>query len=202
MKILAAGDIHGDVGTARKLAQRAFNEKVDLVVLAGDIMGDDDKLPGVISPFLDKKKKVLFVPGNHESLATADFIADFYGITNLHGYSVKYDHVGIFGCSGNNIGINQISEDEIFTLLKKGFEKIKDSKKTIMVTHVHPKDAKMGRFGHPLVREGSSGVKEALKKFKPDILICSHIHEASGIEEKLGKTLVINVGSEGKIINI
>ena len=81
MKILAAGDIHGDTTTAKKLAKKAEEEKVDLVVLAGDIVGDDEKLPGVISPFLEKKKKVLFVPGNHESLATADFIADFYGIS-------------------------------------------------------------------------------------------------------------------------
>jgi Icc-related predicted phosphoesterase len=33
-------------------------------------------------------------------------------------------------------------------------------------------------------------------------LICSHIHEAAGIEEKLGKTKVINVGTEGKIIEV
>jgi len=69
MKILAAGDIHGDVSTAKKLANKAEKEKVDLVVLAGDIVGDDELLPGVIGPFLNKKKKVLFVPGNHESLA-------------------------------------------------------------------------------------------------------------------------------------
>lgn len=202
MKILAAGDLHGDVSAARKLANKAEKEKVDLVVLAGDIVGDDDLLPGVISPFLDKKKKVLFVPGNHESMATADFIADFYSITNLHGYSVKYENVGIFGCSGNNIGIHQISEEEIFSLLKKGFEKIKDSKKKVMVTHVHPSNTKIGKFGHPLVREGSKGINKAVKQFQPDILICSHVHEASGIEEKLGKTRVINVGSEGKIIEI
>ncbi|MEK6907468.1 MAG: metallophosphoesterase [Nanoarchaeota archaeon] len=202
MKILAAGDLHGDTSAAKALANKAAKEKVDLVVLAGDITGDDDLLPGVISPFLDKNKKVLFVPGNHESMATADFIADFYSITNLHGYSVKYEDVGIFGCSGNNIGINQISEEEIFYLLKKGFEKIKDSKKKVMVTHVHPSNTKMGKFGHPLVREGSKGIRKAVKQFKPDILICSHVHEASGIEEKLGKTKVINVGKEGKIIEI
>ncbi len=202
MKILAAGDLHGDVTTAKKLAKKAFDEKVDLVVLAGDITGDDDKLPGVISPFLDKKQKVLFVPGNHESLATADFIADFYGITNLHGYSVKYENVGIFGCSGNNLGINQLSEEEIFSLLKRGFDKVKDSKRKVMVTHVHPKGAKMGKFGHPIVQEGSQGIRKAIEKFSPDILICSHIHEASGIEERIGKTRVINVGTEGKIIEI
>lgn len=202
MKILAAGDIHGDISVARKLASRAEREKVDLVVLAGDISGDDDLLPGVISPFLEKKKKILFVPGNHESLATADFIADFYGITNLHGYSVRYENIGIFGCSGNNLGIHQISEEEIFRLLERGFDKVKDSKKKVMVTHVHPFGAKMGKLGHPLVRNGSKGITKAIKEFQPDILICSHVHEASGIEEKLGKTKVINVGTEGKIIDI
>jgi|SRR3989344_7595262 len=202
MKILAAGDIHGDILTAKKLADKAYREKVDLVVLAGDIVEDDDKLPGVISPFLDKKKKVLFVPGNHESLATADFIADFYDITNLHGYSIKYHNIGIFGCSGNNIGMHQLSEEEIFSLLKRGFDKVKDSKKTVMVTHVHPSNTKMGKLGHKLVREGSKGVKKAVEQFHPDILICSHVHEAQGIEEKLGKTKVINVGREGKIIEI
>ena len=135
-------------------------------------------------------------------MATADFMADFYGITNLHGYSVKYNDVGIFGCSGNNIGIHQISENEIFSLLKKGFERVKDSTKKVMVTHVHPKGTKMGKLGHPVVREGSRGIRKAVEQFKPDILICSHIHEASGIEEKLGKTKVINVGSEGTIIEI
>ena len=200
MKILAAGDLHGDTTSAKKLAKKAEEEKVDLVVLAGDIIGDDEKLPGVISPFLEKKKRVLFVPGNHESLATADFIADFYGITNLHGYSVKYNHIGIFGCSGSNIGINQISEEEIFNLLKRGFEKVKDSKKRVMVTHVHPSETKMEKFSHFVI--GSTGVRKAVKKFKPDILICSHVHEASGIEEKIGKTKIINVGTEGKIIEI
>lgn len=202
MKILAAGDIHGDVSTAKKLAKKAETEKVDLVVLAGDIMEDDDELPGVISPFLEKKKKVLFVPGNHESLATADFIADFYDITNLHGYSIKYNNVGIFGCSASNIGINKLSEEQIFSLLKKGFEKVRDIKKKVMVTHVHPSGTRMGKLGHPLVKEGSEGVRKAIKQFKPDILICSHVHEASGIEEKLGKTIIFNVGTEGKIIEI
>jgi Icc-related predicted phosphoesterase len=202
MKILAAGDLHGNLLAARALANKAEKEKVDLVILAGDIAGDETLLPGVISPFLEKKKKVLFVPGNHESMATADFIADFYGITNLHGYSVKYENIGIFGCSGNNLGLHQISENEIFTLLKKGFEKVKDMNKKVMVTHVHPSKTKMGKLGHPLVQEGSKGIRKAVEKFKPDVLICSHIHEAGGIEEKIEKTRVINVGAEGNIIEI
>ncbi|MFH1398860.1 MAG: hypothetical protein ABIG95_02005, partial [Candidatus Woesearchaeota archaeon] len=49
---------------------------------------------------------------------------------------------------------------------------------------------------------GSEGVRKAIDEFKPDILLCSHVHEAEGLEEKVGKTRVINVGKQGKIIEI
>ena len=69
-----------------------------------------------------------------------------------------------------------------------------------MVTHVHPSDTKMERFTEFF--PGSTGIRRAVEKFHPDILLCSHVHEAEGIEEKIGNTQVINVGKEGKMIDI
>ena len=200
LKILAAGDIHGDTGLAEKLAQRAEKEKVDLVILCGDLTMMDQSTDNIIGPFVKRKEKVLLIPGNHETVATADFLADLYGVKNIHGYSVKYKDVGLFGCGGANIGLHQLDEDEIYDLLKKGFDKIKYLHKKILVSHVHPKGSKMEKFTN--VFPGSSGVRKAIEKFKPDILLCSHVHEAEGIEEKIGKTKVINVGKKGKIIEI
>ena len=200
MKILAAGDIHGDIDLSRKLAKKAKDENVELVILCGDITFFDEPTKNLIKPFIDKKKKVLMVPGNHETIATVDFLADLYGIKNIHGYSVKYKDIGFFGCGGANIGLSQLTEKETFDLLKRGFDKIKYLRKRIMVTHVHPSGTKMEKFTN--IFKGSKGVEKAIKKFKPDLLLCSHVHEAEGIEEKIGKTKVINVGREGKIINL
>jgi Icc-related predicted phosphoesterase len=200
MRILAAGDIHGDTGLAERLAQKAQEQKVDLVILCGDITRFDTSTSNLIGPFVKRKKKVLFVPGNHESFATADFLAEVYGVKNIHGYSVRYNDVGLFGCGGANVGMAQLDEKEIFDLLKHGFDKIKYLKKKIMVTHVHPSQTKMERFTEFF--PGSSGVRKALDKFHPDILLCSHVHEAEGIEEKVGNTRVVNVGKSGKIIDI
>ena len=69
-----------------------------------------------------------------------------------------------------------------------------------MVTHVHPEESKMEKFTS--VFPGSSGVKKAIDSFHPDILLCSHVHEAEGIEEMIGKTRVINVGVKGKIVEV
>ena len=200
MKILAAGDIHGDANLAKKLADRASKENVDLVILCGDLTYFDQPTKGIISPFIKNNKKVLLIPGNHETIATADFLAEIYGVTNLHGYSLKIKDVGFFGCGSANIGMFQLQEKEIYDLLKKGHEKIRDTRKKIMVTHVHPEGTLMEKFTN--IFPGSSGVKKAIDSLKPDILICSHVHEAEGIEEKVGKTKVINVGRKGKIIEI
>ncbi|MBS3107956.1 metallophosphoesterase [Candidatus Woesearchaeota archaeon] len=200
MKILAAGDIHGDIRLVRKLADQAEKENVDMVVLCGDLTQFEKSTDNLIGPFKAKGKKVLLIPGNHETLATADFLAELYDVTNLHGYSVKMNDIGLFGCGSANIGLFQLKEEEIFRLLKKGYDKIKDQKVKIMVTHVHPSDTLMEKLSNFV--PGSKGVKKAIDSFKPDILFCSHIHEAEGIEEKIGKTRVINVGRKGKIIDV
>src|SRR3989338_1187011 len=200
LRILAAGDIHGDTSLAEKLAERAEKEKCDLVILCVDLTMMEQSTDNIIGPFKKRNEKVLILPGNHETVATDDFIAELYGIKNIHGYSVKYGDVGIFGCGGANIGMFRLEEDEIYGLLKKGFDKIKYLKKKIMATHVHPSDSKMEKFTD--IFPGSEGVRKAIERFSPDILLCSHVHEAEGIEEKIGNTKVINVGKKGKIIEI
>lgn len=201
LKILAAGDIHGDIKAIEELAKKAEKEKVDLVVLTGDLTMFDMSTDNLIGPFRKRGEKVLLIPGNHETLATADFLAEMYNVQNIHGYSIKAQDVGIFGCGGANVGPKFIlDEKEIYDTLEKAHKYIKNIRKKIMVTHVHPSYTKMEKFSTFI--PGSSGVKKAIDKFKPDILLCSHVHEAEGIEEKVGNTKIINVGKKGKIIEL
>jgi len=203
MKILAAADIHGDTRLAENLAKKAQQENVDLVVLCGDLIASETNTAGIIGPFVKKNKKVILIPGNHETIATADFLAELYGATNLHGYSMQFGkqkELGLFGCGLANIGQFGLKEQEIYDILKRGYNYIKKSKKKIMITHVHPSGTLMEKLSSFVT--GSSGVKKAVQQLKPDILLCSHVHEAEGIEEKIGNTLVINVGRKGKIIEV
>ena len=201
MKILASGDLHGDQRLAERLAQKAEKEGVDIVILCGDIFTADQPTDNMIGPFVKRHKKVLLIPGNHESFATADFLAEVYGVKNIHGYSVRYQDVGIFGCGGANVGpVSRMEEKEIYDTLKKAHDGLKEIKKKIMVTHVHPSESKMEKFSRFI--PGSPGVKKAIEKFKPDLLFCSHVHEAAGLEEMIGTTRVINVSKEGKIIDV
>ncbi len=194
-KILAAGDIHGDAKLAESLAKKAEKEKVDLVILTGDITGLIET-KNLIKPFTDRKEKVVFVPGNWDSPETAEFLSKQYGIKNIDDYYVKYRNIGIFGAGNPNTLL--INEKKTFEKLKKNFEKVKNLEKKIMVTHFHAAGTKSELSGFP----GSYGIRKAIEKFQPDLLISGHIHELEGVEEKIGKTRVLNVGRKGKIIEI
>ncbi len=199
-KILAASDIHGDTKLTKELAKRAEQENVDLVVLCGDIVGWTET-KDLIKPFKDKNQKVLIIPGNHESFATTDFLASLYDIRNLHGYAVKYENIGFFGAGGTSDMPSfpgAISEHELFETLKKANHGLAGIEKKIMITHQHPAGSTSEFSGIA----GSKAITKAIKQFKPDILLHGHIHEAGGMESKIGKTRVINVGRKGEIIEI
>jgi uncharacterized protein len=197
MKILAASDLHGDSKATNSLAKRAEREKVDLVVLCGDLTGFVES-KDIIKPFKDIKKKVLILPGNWDSFATMDFLAQLYGVKNIHGYSAEYEGVGFFGAGGADIGVDRMSESEFKKTLEKAHSGLKGIEKKVMLTHMHP----AGSVSEWSGISGSKAIRDAVMKFKPEILLHGHIHEASGMEEKIGKTRVINVGKKGTILEI
>ncbi len=49
---------------------------------------------------------------------------------------------------------------------------------------------------------GSKIILNYIKKYQPKYVFCGHIHEGEGIEDKIGKTKVIQVGRKGKIIEV
>jgi uncharacterized protein len=195
-KILAAGDFHGDSSLTKKLAEKAEKENVDLVVLTGDITGIIET-ENIIKPFLQKNKRVVFVPGNWDTTEAIETISKLYGIKNIGKHYVKYDNVGIFGIGNENWQLN-LNEGKAFKKLEKDFENIKDLEKKIMVSHMHAAKTRSEFSGFP----GSTAVRKAIEKFQPDLFISGHIHEAEGLQEKIGKTRVISVGKKGRIIEI
>ena len=199
LKILAASDTHGDSKTMLSLAKRAEKEKADLVVLCGDILGFQETKK-LISPFKERNKNVLILPGNWDSFADIDFMAELYKIRNLHGYSAIYKGVGFFGAGGADApGPGRISsEKELFDTLSRAHSSLKGIEKKIMITHMHPANTKAELSGIP----GSEAIFKAIKEFKPDLVIHGHIHETAGMETLIGKTRVINTGKNGTIVEI
>ena len=191
VRIFAAGDFHGDRQAAKRLAERAVSENADIIVLNGDIV-EEDNPNGVVYYFAKTGKPVLLVPGNHDWFAT-DFLAAKYNLQNLHNKSVNFGNIAIVG-SGSNMAM--MSEKDIYD----GIRRLKSSQKTLLVSHVHPSGTLMETFSQFV--KGSIGLRKAIEATKPAVVICGHVHEAEGIEEKIGNTLVVNVGKKGRLIEL
>lgn len=200
MKILAAGDIHGDLLLARNLAKKASDHHVELVILCGDLSQSEENIEYAVKPFVEAGHEVLFVPGNHETFATADYVAELFSIKNMHGTHHIKSNIGFFGCGGANIGLFQLAEHEILTHLTAAHSGVEHLEKKILISHVHPKGSLIEQFTQYF--PGSSGVTSAISQFTPTVALCSHVHEAEGVEEMIGKTKVMCVGREGKIFDV
>ncbi len=200
LKILAASDLHGNSVVSKDLADKAVKEHADIVVIAGDILNFGEYAKNMIKPFVDKKETVVFVPGNHDPEEAIEEFVHNYKIKNIDGSYMISGDVGFFGCGGSTLPVFPyfLTEKQIYYRLKTGFEKIKDKKKKVMITHMHPAGGLIEKFSFP----GSTAIKKAIESFKPDVHICGHIHELEGMEEKIGKTRVLSVGKRGTIIEI
>jgi Icc-related predicted phosphoesterase len=193
LKILAAADLHGSLDVAKRLSEKGKKEKVDLVVLAGDIYGYSEGKSGILKPFRDAGQKVVFVPGNcdfdeeHEMLKREG--------KSIHNYYVTYGGVGIAGIGDPNWKLCLDKGD--LAEIKRNFGRMKAGKK-ILVSHLHAAGTKAEFSGIP----GDDVIRDAVDEFKPDLLIAAHIHEGEGIEDKIGKTRVVQVGRRGKVIEV
>ena len=195
LKILAAGDLHGSSSIAERLAEKAKKNNVDLVVLLGDIYGIG-KNKNLIAPFKKAGQKVVFVPGNWDSTLESNMLNQVYGIKNLDGYYAVYNGVGIVGVGNPDFRL-ELDERATFDKLKKNFNKMK-TRKNLLISHLHAAGTKSEFSGF----SGSTALRKAIKEFQPDLFLHAHIHEAEGIEDKIGKTKIIAVGRKGKIIEL
>lgn len=70
----------------------------------------------------------------------------------------------------------------------------------ILVCHCPPKGTLLDRV-KPGVHAGSQAVADFIAKNPPRLFFCGHIHEAEGVEERIGSTVARNVGKKGYLLD-
>ncbi|PIO00545.1 hypothetical protein COT72_00520 [archaeon CG10_big_fil_rev_8_21_14_0_10_43_11] len=200
-RILAASDIHGDVRAVKRLVAKAKREKVDAVVLCGDITFFNMEVDGLFKPFADAGLYVLLIPGNHEPISTTDFFARAYEgtVKHLHGYSTKIGDVGFFGCAATQLGFCAEDDKTIENMLEKAHNSLEGLSKKVMVVHEPPHGTTLDNIGF---HAGSRAVRNMIEKLQPTLALCGHLHETFEQEEIIGTTRVINAGPRGIVIEV
>ncbi len=198
MRVLAFSDFHGDATLIERLRQES--KDCDLILCCGDITPAHGSTVETGRRIGGLGARVLAVPGNFELPNDMRVVCKEIGWIDLHGKSFEIGGITFSGCGGGNTGPfrtpYELSEQEFGDILAK----VSVPEGFVLVTHCPP----MGALDEPRKRLhiGSQAIKEFVEKNKPVMQFCGHIHECGGREETLGRTKVVNVAKQIRIVEI
>ncbi|MFC1769265.1 metallophosphoesterase [Nanoarchaeota archaeon] len=198
MKVCVFSDLHSSFKSLKSVEK--LGKKSDIIVCAGDISMFESRLRDILSRLNRIKKPVYIIPGNHEREGNLRKLCKNYRyIRYLHGRVFIIDELVLIGF--NTSGFSFIDEDfeKFMKHQKKRLKKFKD-KKIVLVSHSPPNKTKLDKIGKEHV--GNKSVRRFINEYKPKFVICGHIHENAGKKDKIRKTVIINPGNKGKIIDI
>ena len=187
MRVYAVADIHGKNDRFDRIQNNLSNLKADILVLAGDIT-NYTKPREILGRLNALPVPVLVIRGNSDLKRVDHLFQTFSNCIPIHADCTMVQSIPFVGISGtlpipfrSRICFNEQA------FLKKIEPLV--TPHTVLVTHTPPhgyQDRVMGRF-----HAGSKGLLKLMQKCQPQIIICGHIHEDSGIFT-VGKTHVIN----------
>lgn len=201
MRILIASDLHCDIAAARRLVDKSA--EAEMVIIAGDFANQHEGLKELIGAIRDIRCPTVLVPGNNEREdALREACEGWLGATVLH---TERTNVAGFPVYGIGCGIPPLNRDWSFDMTEdEAREKLgalhdKELTGGLLVTHSPPKGLCDEVAGE---HHGSEAILEAVRKAKPDVVVCGHIHQSWGAEATEGSTRVYNAGPEGRIIEV
>ena len=205
MKLLVFTDLHSDLKTFEKIASKAKKEKVDAIVCAGDFTAFSALTKIMIRKFESLKIPFFLVHGNHESPEEVQVLTkNLKFVRNVHLKGSTLDSATFIGSGGEGFSKENEEFNEHEKSLSSLVSKIKSAErdhKFIFMTHQPPYRTKLD-FLPWAGYVGSKSARRFIEKNQPNLCVTGHIHETFGKTDKIGKTLIVNPGPEGKIVEI
>lgn len=189
MRIMAFSDLHHARRPAAALVEAA--READLVIGAGDFCNARQDLAGALALLEAIAAPFVVVPGNAESFAELEAAA-LPGMQVLHGTSATVAGCRIFGLG---YGVPEtpfgawscdLNEAQAAAMLAACTEA------DILVTHSPPKGvADVTSSGQSV---GSTAIRDAIARIGPALALCGHIHDSWGVQGRVGRSRVVNLG--------
>ena len=191
MKAVAFTDLHGNIGALNRIIRASKN--ADIILCSGDLTNFQQGLIGMLRKLERTGKRVVIIPGNHESPGYLKEVSRrFPKIKDVHKSGCIIGELLIIGYGSG--GFLQ-REPDFPCAAEKFSEMIKKhpEKKVVMLTHAPPYGTMLDKIGRE--HRGSRDISEFIKKHRVELLLCGHFHENAGIIEKIGRTTIINPGT-------
>ena len=202
LRILAFSDLHGDEKALKLLEKKS--KKADVVVCAGDFTVFENNILRIMRKLDEIGKPVMLVNGNHEdAMLVAEICRKLKNVKQVHRKAYcSSEFPGYIFVGHGGEGFELVSKDfERFsaTAVKKIKQLQKQKKKIIFVTHQPPHKTKLDFIW---AHHGSKSYSKFVRKIQPLLHVCGHLHETQGKKDRIRKTLVINPGPKGAIVEV
>lgn len=197
MKLLIFSDIHGDHRALEGLTE----VDADLYFAAGDLVNWGRGLERVGSILARRADRMYVFPGNHESESDIARLCADFGLHNFHGGTLRAGEYNIAGLGYSSPTPFDTPGEYSEAELSERLSKFAGLSRLILICHCPPKDTPLDRIRNG-IHAGSTAVREFIEKHQPEYFFCGHVHEAAGLETKLGKTPCLNVGKKGHVLEI
>ncbi len=198
MKILAFTDIHSNKKLIEGIIKKSKSKKPQLLICCGDITLFGSNLEKILSKLNKIKIPLLIIPGNHEEdMNMKKRCKKYKNIIYLHRGIYEMGDYTFFGFGTGGFEDRFLEFEKISSKIGK---RIKD-KKIIFITHQPPYKTKLDKLEH-FGYAGNKSFKEFIVKYKPILTLSGHLHENFGKIDNIEKSILINPGPLGKIIEI
>ena len=175
MKIAAISDIHGNIYSLMKVLEDIDEQRVDLIVCLGDLVGYGPHPNEVVA--LIKRREIPCIKGNYDaSVVDGDFT--FIRNTSINSFSLPW-------ASEEVRASNKFYLSQLPTELNYDINGVK-----IKFTHGSPNAINEYLF------QDADNTNNVMESLEEDILVCAHTHIPS--YKKFGDKIFINTGSVGK----
>ena len=191
MNIIALADIHGSIGHLPEISDEL--ENADLVLIAGDITtnGGEPQTHKILYAISDYNNQILAVHGNCDPPAVEEYLEIHRNA--LDRRCVQIDGITFAGLGGalsyHGADRNQSPEDQFTHLLEDLKPQVTANGPSVFVSHHPAYGTKLDRIG-PAKHAGSTAIRAFIEQTKPILAISGHVHEAIGVDNLNGTTLV------------
>lgn len=203
MRVLAFGDLHGSLKAYRELQAKVKKHKPDVLFCLGDFTIFDSGIAVLLRKLNDLGKPMLVIHGNHEDEKLVERLCEQQpNLLYVHGKVVELGEFKIIAHGGGGFyGSGKASRDSGFEQLVRSTKK-DILGKIILLTHAPPRGTRLDMSAWLHQHVGCSSYTDFIKKYKPALALCGHMHENFGLKDKIGKTLIVNPGPAGMVFQI
>ncbi|MGD2044824.1 MAG: metallophosphoesterase family protein [Gemmatimonadota bacterium] len=193
MRLLLCSDIHCDEKAAQRLVD--LSEDADVLVCAGDLAVMRTGLQKTVDVLSAATVPTVLVAGNGESTEELEKACQGWSAAHvLHGSGCEIEGVRFWGLGGATpvtpfgAWSYDIDDVEAAALLEECPEGC------VLVTHSPPLGHVDRSGGEHL---GSKVILDTIRRAKPELAVCGHIHGCWTEESREGPTRIINAGPQG-----